>query len=384
MKRKICIVTGTRAEYGIMKSLIQGIAESPSLDLQIVATGTHTIPDFGYTINDIRSDGFLVDAEVPMIVSGNSKHAMASSIGVGILTLTQTFSLLKPDIVVVLGDRFEILSASIAASYSGHVLAHLSGGDTLFAGYDEYTRHAITKIAHLHFPFTQQCADRIIHMGEDPSRVYMTGSPAIDTIVHSKLSDNQTIRQKYGLPEDRNYCLVIQHPISTSPEATTHEMQMTLDAVEKSGIFSLFIYPNADPGSNSIVKMIEDYVSSHDNALLMRSVPFEDYLALMKNASVMIGNSSSALLEAPSFGLPAINIGTRQKGREQGANIINVPIDENSIYSAILKAISDKELIEGIRTSKNPYGDGCASERIVQILEEINIDEELLQKRITY
>jgi len=384
MSRKVCIVSGTRAEYGILKSLIRCISRSPTLDLQIVATGTHTIPEFGYTINDIISDGFHVDAEVPMIVSGNSKQSMAISIGVGIVAMTQTFSNLKPDIVVVLGDRFEILSAAIAAVYSGYVLAHLSGGDTLSAGYDEYTRHAITKISHIHFPFTQICAKRIIQMGEDPGKVFAVGSPAIDTILHAPLANSSEIKFKYHIPKNCDYCLIVQHPISTNPLDIRKEMEAILEAVDTLNIYTVIIYPNADPGSYDIIELIEAYVTSHHNAVFCRSVPFEDYLALMKSASVMVGNSSSAILEAPSFGLPAINVGTRQEGREQGKNIINVPPEIIAIQSAIHKAISDENFREIVACSENPYGDGCSSERIVKILEDITIDGNLLRKQIFY
>ena len=384
MNKKICIVTGTRAEYGIMKALIRSISNSSNLDLQIIVTGNHIAPEFGYTKNDITYDGFKIDAEVPMIVSGNTKQSMAISIGVGIIGMTQVYSQLKPDIVIVLGDRFEILAAAISAVYSGHILAHLAGGDSLAAGYDEYTRHAITKIAHLHFPFTKKCADRIIRMGEDPNTVFLTGSPAIDTILHFKMDDELAIKRKYSIPEELDYCLLVQHPLSTVPLNARNEINATLNAIDKLNIPTLIIYPNVDPGSYCIIELIEEYADYHSNVILCKNVRFEEYLALMKSASVMIGNSSSAILEAPSFCVPVVNIGNRQNGREQGGNVINAPPETDKILNAIKIALFDENFREKIKKSKNPYGDGFASKKIVKILEEIVIDNNKSQKQICY
>ena len=384
MSRNICIVTGTRAEYGIMKAMIRSISNSSKLNLQIVVTGTHISPEYGFTIKDIINDGFNIDAEVPMIVSGNTKQSMAMSVGVGIIGMTQVFNQLKPDIVVVLGDRFEILSAAISAVYSGYVLAHLSGGDNLAAGYDEYTRHAISKIAHLHFPFTKKCADRLIRMGEDPEHIYLTGSPAIDTILQIKTDDVLTIKRKYSIPEEADYCLLVQHPLSTDPLNAKDEIIATLTAIEKLNIPTLIIYPNVDPGSNYIINMIEEYAGSHNNVILCKNVPFEEYLSLMKHASVMIGNSSSAILEAPSFCTPVVNIGNRQSGREQGGNVINVPPDTEKIQDAINTALFDESFREKVKKSINPYGDGSASQKITKIFEEIAIDESILRKQFCY
>jgi UDP-N-acetylglucosamine 2-epimerase (non-hydrolysing)/GDP/UDP-N,N'-diacetylbacillosamine 2-epimerase (hydrolysing) len=383
MNKKICVVTGTRAEYGIMKALIRSISNSSNLDLQIVVTGNHIAPEFGYTKNDIINDGFKIDAEVPMIVSGNTKQSMAMSIGVGIIGMTPVFNQFKPDIVVVLGDRFEILAAAISAVYSGYILAHLAGGDSA-AGYDEYTRHAITKIAHLHFPFTKKCADRIIRMGEDPKTVFLTGSPAIDTILHFEMDDELTIKRKYSIPEELDYCLLVQHPLSTDPLNAKNEINATLKAIDELNIPTLIIYPNVDPGSYSIIELIEEYADYHNNVILCKNIPFEEYLALMKYASVMIGNSSSAILEAPSFCVPVVNIGNRQNGREQGGNVINAPPETDKILNAIKIALFDKNFREKVKKSKNPYGDGFASEKIVKILEEIVIDNNLYQKQICY
>lgn len=384
MRRKICVVTGTRAEYGIFKALMRAISNSPLLELQILVTGTHIIPEYGYTIQDIISDGFQVDEQVPMVVAGNSKQAMATSIGVGITAMTQSFTHLNPDIVVVLGDRYEILSAAIAAVYSGLVLAHLSGGDTLSGGYDEYTRHAVTKLSHIHFTFTQKCAERVIKMGEEPAKVFYVGSPALDTILNTRIADGEEIRRRYKIPEKSEYYLLVQHPLSTSPQDSRRDMNATLEALDSISNPIVIIHPNADPGSYEILRMIQKYAASHENVITFQNVPFEDYLALMRSASVMIGNSSSAILEAPSFALPAINIGTRQEGREQGGNIINVPPQADFIRDAIQKIQRDQDFKNTVRQSKNPYGDGHASERIVRVLEDIVIDEKILAKQISY
>ncbi len=384
-KRKICVVTGSRAEYGILKALLKKIKKSKKLDLQIIVTGMHLLPKFGYTIKEIEKDGFKIDAKVPMIVSGDTKPSMAISIGVGIIGLTQAIESLNPDIVLVLGDRFEMLAAAIAAAYSGRIVAHLSGGDSPRAGYDEYTRHAITKISHLHFPTTKKSAKRIIKLGENPKYVFPVGSTSLDTILNKKTPSKRFLCKKYGLDEEKPILLVVQHPVSTHPENAGHEIKITLEAVIELGYQAVVIYPNADPGGKKMIQVIQEFKQKYPkNIHAFESLPFEDYLGLMKAANVMVGNSSSGVIEAPSFHLPVVNIGPRQEGRERAENVIDVGYDKEEIKKAIKKAFCDKRFGDRVRRCKNPYGDGKASERIVKILSKIRVDEKLVNKKIAY
>jgi len=384
-KRKICVVTGTRAEYGILKALLKKIKESNKLKLQIIATGMHLLPEFGLTVKEIEKDGFKVNAKVPTMAGGDDKASMAISIGAGIVGLTKAIEKPSPDIVVVFGDRFEMLAAAVAAAYSGRVVAHLSGGDSPRAGYDEYSRHAITKISHLHFPTTRTSAERIIKMGEDPKYVFTVGSTAIDTILNVKKPPKEFLCKKYNLDVDEPILLVVQHPVSTDPETAENQITITLAAVIELGYQVILIYPNADPGGRRIIKVIKKFKQKYPEKIhAYESLPFEDYLGIMKIADVMVGNSSSGIIEAPSFHLPVINIGLRQEGRDRSQNVIDVGHDKGQIKRAINKALHDKKFREKVGRCKNPYGDGKASERIVRILRKIKLEKKLLQKKITY
>ncbi|MHA1797328.1 MAG: UDP-N-acetylglucosamine 2-epimerase [Candidatus Helarchaeota archaeon] len=382
--RKICVITGTRAEYGILKPVIKLLSESKKSKLQIIATGMHLLPEFGLTIEEIKKDGYKIDARIPSIVSGNDKSSMAISIGLGIIGLTEALDVLNPDIVVILGDRFEILAAAIAASYSGRILAHLAGGDNPHSGYDEYTRHAISKIAHIHFAFTKKSRERIIKLGENPNYVFFTGSSALDTILNMNFPSEQEIRKKFNIVSNLPIVLILQHPLSTEPEKAALEMKITLEAVMEFQVQIVLIYPNVDPGGIEIINTIKEYEKRYDNILTFKNLPFEDYLSLMKISAVMIGNSSSGIIESPSLRLPVINIGSRQEGREKADNILNVKYDKNQIKKAIDKALNDADFKKKVANCINPYGDGKSAERIVKILEEIKIDDNLIKKKLTY
>jgi UDP-N-acetylglucosamine 2-epimerase (non-hydrolysing)/GDP/UDP-N,N'-diacetylbacillosamine 2-epimerase (hydrolysing) len=384
-RRKICVITGTRAEFGLLKPVIEKIRSSDSLELQVIVTGMHLLPEYGETVSEISRNGIQIDARVPMIISGDNKTTMSLSIGLGVISITQALNDLNPDIVLVLGDRFEIFSAAIAASFSGRVLAHISGGDSLQAGYDEYVRHAITKISHIHFPSTQQSAQRIIKMGEDPQKIFVVGSPALDTILNKKLPSKNDLSDKIGLFSDENFALVIQHPVSTEPSQAREQMEITLDSILELGLRMVVIYPNNDPGGKTIIDALEQYKQKKPGQIIaFKSIPFEEYLGIMKIASVMVGNSSSGIVESSSFHLPVVNIGDRQKGRERSCNVIDVPHDKDKIKQAINKSLYDKKFKESVSQCTNPYGNGHASERIVKILSTIEINPDLIKKKITY
>ncbi len=385
IKRKISVITGTRAEFGLLKPVMAKIRDSDSFYLQTIVTGMHLLPEFGETMEELEKSSFRIDAKVPMIIGGDEKFSMAMSIGVGVIAITQTLEILNPDIVLTLGDRFETFAGVIAASYSGKVVAHLGGGDSPEAGYDEYTRHAITKISHIHFPSTAKSAERIIKMGENPKFVFPVGATALDSIVNRELPSRKELCKKYGIHPEEQFILLVQHPLSTDPYNARNEIMITLQAVIELGYHTVVVYPNVDPGGRKMIEAIEDFNQKYpDKIKTFRSLPFEDYLGIMKIASVMVGNSSSGIIEAPSFNLPVVNIGTRQRGRERAGNIIDVPYEKGKIKDAIQKALYDEEFKEKFRNCTNPYGDGKASDRIVEILSNIRIDKRLLQKKLTY
>ena len=384
-RKKVCVITGTRAEFGLLLPVMKKIQDSDSLELQVIVTGMHLLPEYGKTVSEISRNGISIDACIPMIVAGDDSTVMSLSIGLGIISFTPILKKLDPNIVLILGDRFEIFSAAVAASFGGYLVAHLSGGDTLQAGYDEYVRHAITKISHIHFPSTEQSAKRIIKLGENPKNVFVVGSTALDTIVHQKLPSKKKLFEKYGLSTDQGFVIVIQHPVSTEPDIADQQMKITLDSLIELGLKMLVIYPNNDPGGLKIINVIDQYRQNYPGLILAyKSIPFEDFLGLLKSASVMIGNSSSGIIESSSFHLPVINIGDRQKGRERSTNVIDTPYDKQKIKQAVNFALLNEDFKKSLLNCTNPYGDGNASQRIADILSHISITPDIFKKKITY
>jgi len=382
-KRKICIITGTRAEYGLLKPLMGKIKKSKDFSLQIIATGMHLSPAFGLSYKEIEKDGFKINAKIKITPNNDTLSAMAKSIGQGIIGITNALNKIKPDIVIILGDRSEALSATISAIYMNIIVAHIHGGDSAQGGIDEYARHAISKLAHIHFPATKKSAKRLIKMGENPWRVHIVGAPGLDSILKEKLIPPTKIAKKYKLNLSKPILLVIQHPITTETENAGQQMKETMEAIKKFRYQTIIIYPNSDAGSRKMIKIIKKY-TKYPYIKTYKNLPHIDYLSLMKIADVMIGNSSSGIIESPSFHLPVVNIGSRQKGRECAKNLINVPHKKNAIQKAIQKALFDKKFKRQVLRCTNPYGKGKASDKIIKILRKVKIDKKLLQKKITY
>lgn len=383
-KRKICVVTGSRAEYGQLKPVMKAIAKDPNLELAIVAAGMHFSSAFGLTFREIVKDGFKIDAKVRMTPFTDTAEAMAVSVGKGTIGMAKAFNKIKPDIVLILGDRVEALAAAVAAAYSNISLAHISGGDKTKAGLDESARHAITKVANIHFPVTEISAQRIIKMGENPKKVFVSGAPGLDAILSAKFLSSVKIKERYGLDLSRPFLLIAQHPVTTEVGNAAFQITKTLEAVKRFNHQTIIIYPNSDAGGRSIAEVIRNYCERFNFMRAYRSVPHEDYLSLMKEADVLIGNSSSGITEAPSFHLPVVNIGCRQDGRERSVNVIDVPHSEFAIYKAIQRAFEDKKFIKKVKACKNPYGDGKSAILIANVLSKVKIDKKLLQKYITY
>jgi len=381
---KVAVVTGSRSEYGLLQPVLAAIKKSPKLKLSLIVTGTHLSKQFGYTVKDIERDGFKIDAKIPISLSGDSGDAMAKSIGELVTKVVDVLLKTKPDILLLFGDRAEILAVAVAGVYMNIPIAHIHGGDKSVGGHlDDYVRHAIAKLSHIHFEATQQCAERLIKMGEEKWRVHMIGSPAVDAILSQKLPSNKTLTQRYNLDLSKPTLLVVQNPVTTEVSKAGEQMKETMRALVKLKLQSIVVYPNADAGARRMIEVIKKY-KKYPFIKVYENLPHEDYLSLLKMASVLLGNSTSALIEAPSFHLPAVNIGSRQEGRERSTNVIDVGYDRNKIAAAVKKALYGKKFRAEVKRCKNVYGDGKASQRIVKVLSKIEITPKLLQKRITY
>lgn len=380
--RRITVLTGTRAEYGLLKPSMEAIRDDDRLSLSVVATGMHLSPRYGKTVEDIRNDGFKVDREVLMQFDGDSGTAMAKSLGVGTMGLAEAFESLDPDIVLLLGDRDEALAGTLAAAHMGIPVAHIHGGDSMQgATIDDSIRHAITKFAHIHFPASKLSADRIRKMGEEEWRITVSGAPGLDDILAGEYDSPESVLEKYDIDPNQPLFLVVQHPVTTQPERAGEQMARTLDAIESFDAQTVHIYPNSDAGSDSMIEEIESR-SEGKKRHIFRSLPRREFLGLMDAADVMVGNSSSGIIEAPSFGLPVVDIGPRQNGREQGENTISVPHETDKICEAISVCLSNESFRKHVISSSNPYNYDGASDIICDSLASIEMSEKLIRKKL--
>lgn len=379
--KKILYISGTRADYGLMRQALVRMRSCPRLKIELAVTGMHLMPQFGMTINEIRKDKF----KMHILKAVYQDDEMASAVGFLsklTLKLTKVIECIRPDMLLLLGDRPEMLAAAIIGTYLMIPVVHIHGGE-LTSTVDEIARHAITKLSHVHLTATHKAAERVIRMGEDPWRVHTVGAPGLEDILHEKLISPKDIAKKYSLDLFRPFLLVVQHPVSIYNRQTSNHIRETMEAIREMGYQTIVIYPNADSGGREIIKVIEKY-RKYPFIQIYKSISHKEYLGLMKVAGVMIGNSSSGIIEAPSFHLPVVNIGTRQKDRERAENIIDVGHDSKEIKKAIKKAIYNTAFKKKVKKCKNPYGDGKASERIVKELCKIKINNKLLQKGMAY
>ncbi|PKL58926.1 MAG: UDP-N-acetylglucosamine 2-epimerase (hydrolyzing) [Methanomicrobiales archaeon HGW-Methanomicrobiales-2] len=377
MKRKIAYITGTRADYGLMRSVLHQIHDSRSLSLDIIVTGMHLMDEFGMTIEEIQNDGFnchIIDVQHV----NDAKESVALFIGEFIQRLTPLIRIINPDIILILGDRGEMLAGAIVGAYLSVPVAHIHGGEVT-STVDDLARHAITKLSHIHFPATEKSAERIIRMGEDPSRVFVVGAPGLDQILHEPLLEPEDLEKRYCLNFSDRVLLVVQHPVTLEVNQASEQMRETLEAVSLLQYQTVVVYPNADAGGRAMIEVIKEY-EHLPYIRTYKNIPHKDYLSLMRYSSVLIGNSSSGIIEAPSFGIPTINIGSRQKGRQRGDNVVDVDYNREAIASTINYVLNDENYINKINLKKNPYGDGNAGKRITTILSGISVNSQLLQK----
>jgi UDP-hydrolysing UDP-N-acetyl-D-glucosamine 2-epimerase len=379
MKRKILYISGTRADFGLMQSTLHEIEKRDDLELEIIATGMHLMDEFGHTLDLIEKEGFKVHT-VNECYENDSKGSMARFVGRFIQSLTDEIEAINPEIILLLGDRGEMVAGAIVGAYLSVAVAHLHGGETS-STIDDIIRNTITKLAQIHLPATSKSAERIRNLGEDPARIFVVGAPGLDSIKNEVPTNPKELAKKYNLDLNAPILLVIQHPVTLESEYSTEQMKETMEAISFLKHQTIVIYPNADAGGRKMIEVIQAY-SDHPYLRAYKNIERRDYLGLMRIASAIIGNSSSAIIEAPSFFLPAINIGTRQKGRERGNNVIDVDYKRAEIESAIQKSLHDENFKKTIRNSINPYGDGKSGMKIANILERITIDDDLLQKKI--
>lgn len=380
--RKVAVITGTRADYGILYPVLKAIDSSENLKLQLIVCGMHLCPDFGMTIKEIEKDGFEISDKFETVFSSDTGSSMAKTVGLSIMYAAQSFERLKPDIVLVLGDRGEMLAAAIAACYMNIPVAHIHGGE-VSGTVDESIRHAITKLSHIHFPATEDSRNRIIKMGEEEENVFVVGAPGLDVIKSTKYMSREEFLNKFGLKDDK-IILMTQHPVTTEIDDVDFQIRATLDAIVSIGKQTVITYPNSDSGGRIIIRRIEEYRQKYSFIKVYKNLSQYDYLNLLNNADVMVGNSSSGIIEAASFKLPVVNIGTRQNGRLRGINVMDAAYSRKEIINAINKSLYDDNYIKNLDKCINPYGDGNASGRIVKILDDIKIDRNLIQKKITY
>lgn len=376
-RRRICVVTSSRADYGLLAPPMRLIREDPDLDLQVIVTGMHLTTEFGFTYRRIEQDGFSVSARVECLQRGDDVASVTKSIGQGVIGFADALQHLRPDIMMVLGDRYEVLAAVQAAHIARVPVAHLCGGDTSDGAFDEGVRHAITKMAHLHFATNQNAARRLRQMGENPDNIHLVGNPGLDQIRDIQRLSREETFASLSIPARPYNLLVTFHPETLAMERSLTQLAELLTALSELGPeFGLVISgPNSDSEGRSFTRRIEDFVSDHENAILRISLGQKLYLSTLSHCDALIGNSSSGLYEAPAFKVPTVNIGDRQRGRLKAESVIDCPAESPAIIQAIIKAMSlDCSRVE------NPYGDGKSAPRIVAALKALQEPAALLRK----
>ncbi len=379
-KRTVCVVTGSRAEYGLLRGVMREIAGDPRLDLQVVATGMHLAPEFGNTFREIEADGFKIDAKVNMPLTSDTPLGVTKSVGFGVSGMGEALDHLKPNLVLLLGDRFEILAAAVAATIAGIPIAHVHGGEVTEGVMDDAFRHAITKMSHLHFTSAEGHSSRVIQMGEDPDRVFNVGAPGVDEAKGTELLDRAQMEKELKITLRAPVLLVTYHPVLIGGGDPARGLAEVLAALgEVDGTF-VFTRPNADPGGRVLNGLIDSFVASHPgHATAVKSLGQQRYVSMLALADVVVGNSSSGLIEAPAMGTPTINVGSRQSGRLRGDSVIDAGENTKSVRAAIEKALSP-DFRAKAAASTSPYGSGGAARKIKDAIASADLTR-ILSKR---
>lgn len=383
--KRLCVVVGSRANYSSIKSVMRAAKDHPQIELQVVAAASALLDRYGSVVNLIEQDGFEIDARVHMLVEGETPHTMAKSTGLGLMELPTIFDYLKPDVVLTVGDRFETVATAVAAAFMNIPLAHTMGGEVT-GTIDESIRHAITKFAHIHFPSSQGAAERIIKLGEDPATVHVVGCPRMDLVAEilrktNNGLDNGALYSGVGDPIDfdRPFVVLSQHSVTTEFGEGTAQITASLEAVGRTGLQAVVLWPNADAGSEDIARGIRIWREQDkaDGMHFFKNLPIDTYVRLMARTACLVGNSSSGIRDGAFIGTPAVNVGTRQVGRERGANVIDVGYDPDEIHDAM-----ERQIAHGRYDMDPIYGDGTAGQAITDTL--ARTEQFTLQKRIAY
>ncbi|EID4420540.1 UDP-N-acetylglucosamine 2-epimerase (hydrolyzing) [Vibrio vulnificus] len=375
--RKICVVTATRAEYGLLKCLLDDIQNDPELELQIISTGSHLSPEFGYTNQQILDDGFCVNKQIEILLSSDTPVGVSKSMGLAQISFAEAFEELLPDLVVVLGDRYELIPIVSAANIARIPVAHLNGGELTEGAIDELIRHAITKLSQLHFTAMEEYSRRVIQMGESPDRVFNIGEVGLDNILRMELLSKSAFEESIGVKLKKKNLLFTYHPETTQSvdeiEADFNHILAALDTLDDCLI--IFTKANADVGGRLINKMIDQYVVDHkDKSVAFTSLGQLRYLSALQYVDAVVGNSSSGIVEAPSFRIASINIGSRQKGRVRADSTIDVEVEKQQIIDAIATIYTDA-FQERLYTVVNPYGQGNSSQKLVSIIKSVDLSK---------
>lgn len=376
MTCKICVVSSGRADYGLLYWPMRRIQDAADLELQTIATGMHLSPEYGLTVNRFALDDFPVTKQVDMLLAGDSCQAVTKSLGLAVIGFADAYEQLQPDIVLLLGDRFEIFAAAQAALIARVPVAHLFGGDTTEGAFDEAIRHSITKMSHLHFVSNQISARRVIQMGENPDNVHVVGSTGLDSIRKATFLERSAFFNTIVFQPQKKNLLLTFHPVTQGKVSSQDEFCELLAALDVLGnnFGLIFTRPNADTEGKTLNVILNQFVESHANAKAY-DVLGENYLSALSHVNAVVGNSSSGIYETPSFGIATVNIGDRQKGRLQASSVINCSANRNEIVGAVHRAVS-----EDFSGTINPYGDGHATDRIVKVLQAVTTPHSLLQK----
>ncbi len=382
MLKKAAVVTATRAEYGILKNVIDKIEKSDQLDLCLMVTGTHLVSEYGMTVEEIEQDGYPIAEKIDVLMASDTPASVSKTMGLAMISFAEAFERQKPDCLVVLGDRYELVSVCSAAMNAGIPIMHISGGETTQGAIDESVRHCITKMSYLHFPACETYRKRIIQLGEEPERVYNFGDVGVEAVRLIPEMTKPELEHSIDFLLDKPYMSVTFHPVTLEVHEAERQMQELLDALDTfRDMKFVFTKANADAGGRKINEMIDTFVSGHDNCAAFASLGIRRYINLLRFSDGIVGNSSSGIVEAPALGIPTINIGNRQKGRLQADSIINCTPDKEEIMGAVRKS-QTKEFRERARHTVNPYGDGNTSEKIVQtITEYLYQDKICLEKK---
>jgi UDP-hydrolysing UDP-N-acetyl-D-glucosamine 2-epimerase len=379
-QRSISIVTGSRAEYGLLRPVIAAVEAAPDLALRLMVCGTHLDPRFGLTVRHIEADGFPITERIATLAPSDQPAGIAESIASGVRGFAEAFARQRSDILVLLGDRYEMLAAATAALPFALPIAHIHGGELSEGVIDDAIRHALTKLSHLHFVATERYRERVIQLGEQPARVIVSGAPGIDAIRATKPTPRAVLEQLLGLEFEPSPLLVTFHPPTLDYAGTERQVKALLGALAEADRSVVFTYPGADTAARTIIDAIEAYAAAHANARVVKDLGQANYYGMMAISAAMIGNSSSGILEAPSFALPVVNIGDRQRGRLRAANVIDCVPERDAIAVAVARAVTPA-FRAGLLGLRNPYGDGGAAERIVAGLRSVVLDGELIEKR---